>query len=127
LADARLQAEGIVRRRGSVLDPEDRTLPIWVELVGDIKLRLPVGMLAHLALVIAEPPATLAVPRSALIRDGKEQILFVRRDDGTFEQRAVRTGRADDRFVEITGGLGEGEPVVIRGAAELQTAYAALK
>ena len=53
--------------------------------------------------------------------------LFVRRADGTFERRAIRTGRADDRLVEIEDGLREGEEVAVAGVASLQTAHASLK
>jgi multidrug efflux pump subunit AcrA (membrane-fusion protein) len=61
------------------------------------------------------------------MRDGLLNYLFVRKRDGTFERRQVETGRRDDRFVEITGGLAEGELVAVRGVAELQTAYASIQ
>jgi multidrug efflux pump subunit AcrA (membrane-fusion protein) len=69
----------------------------------------------------------LAVPVDALVRDGLRSYLFVRRPDETFERRIVETGRADDRFIEVTSGLEEGEPIAIQGSAELQTAYASLR
>ena len=67
------------------------------------------------------------MPSEALLRDGLRSYLFVRRPDETFERRLVETGRADDRFIEITRGLEAGEAIAVRGAAELQTAYASLR
>jgi hypothetical protein len=85
------------------------------------------GMLARTALVVAEPPPVLAVPRDAVLVDGARNYVFVRRADNTFERRAVTTGRTDDRLVEVTSGLSAGENVAVRGVAELQTAYATVK
>src|SRR5262249_5570725 len=126
-ADPSFSAEGTLRRSASVFDPEDRTLSVWVELVVATKRPLPVGILARLALIVAEPPPTLAVPLSAITKERHEAFLFVRNADGTFERRSVQTGRADNRLIEIKSGLSEGESVAVRGVAALRTAFAALK
>ncbi len=75
----------------------------------------------------------LAVPRSAVVREGLREYVFVRKD-GKFERRLVETGRSDDRYVEINAydessrrGLRLGEEIAVHGAADLQTAYAALR
>ncbi|MCI0456020.1 MAG: efflux RND transporter periplasmic adaptor subunit [Gemmataceae bacterium] len=57
----------------------------------------------------------------------KTNVVDRAREGGPFERRAVETGRADDRYVEITRGLEAGERVAVRGSAELQTAYASVQ
>jgi RND family efflux transporter MFP subunit len=129
LADPGFAADAVVVRSGQVFGVEDRTVSVWAQLSDETKLRAGLldGMLARLVLVVAESPPTLAAPREALLRDGSRTYLFVRQPDGLFQRRLVQTGRGDDRYVEITRGLKEGEAVAVRGVADLQTAYAGLK
>jgi multidrug efflux pump subunit AcrA (membrane-fusion protein) len=84
-------------------------------------------MLVRLSLIRGESAPTLAVPRSAVLREGTHAVLFVQKPDGVFERRFVQTGRNDDLFVEITHGLQEAEPVAVQGAPDLQTAYASVR
>lgn len=126
-ADPQFVAEGVVRRNAGIFDAEDRTLSIWVELGSPLVRPLPVGMLARLTLIVAEPPPNLSVPRPAIWRDGSRSYCFVQRFDGTYERRAVETGRADDRHVEILRGVNEGEKVATQGVAAIQTAYDTLQ
>ena len=104
-----------------------RRPPVWVELPDSAGRRLKHGQLAMLALVKAQSPPALALPHSAVVSEGTRAFVFVRNPEGVFERRAVKTGRADDRFVEITEGLGAGETVAVGGAPGLQTAYAGLR
>jgi RND family efflux transporter MFP subunit len=127
-ADPKFLGEAVIVRRGQALAAGQRTLPVWAELKTPLRASplLP-GMMVRMALVVAEGPPTLAVPREAVFRDGLRAGLFVQKTDGTFERRWVETGRSDDLFVAITAGLAEGERVAVRGVADLQTAYAAVK
>jgi RND family efflux transporter MFP subunit len=126
-ADPNFTADAVVRRSARVFDAEDRTLSIWAQLGSAPKRPLPVGMLARLNLIVSEPAPTLAVPLDAIWRDGSGTYLFVKRPGGVFERRPVRTGRSDDRFIEINNGLDAGEVVATHAVPELQTAYSALK
>ena len=85
------------------------------------------NMLARLTLVTGASESALAVPPGAVVREGTRSYVFVRKEDGSFERRPVETGRGSDRFVEITSGLRPGEPVAVRGATGLQTAFAAVR
>jgi len=60
-------------------------------------------------------PETLAVPRSAVLSPGQQPVVYVDKDEGTYEQRRVKLGRAGDDFWEILEGLSEGERVVTTG------------
>ncbi|MBY0524739.1 MAG: efflux RND transporter periplasmic adaptor subunit [Gemmataceae bacterium] len=126
VADPGFLGTGKVQRSGRIFGADDRTLSVWVELDGEPKA-LQHNMLARLTIPVRKPAATLAVPLGAIVRDGLRAYVFVQKTDGTFERRPVETGRADDRHVEITSGLHAGDPVAVRGSAELQTAYVSLR
>lgn len=119
--------EAVIVRRGQALGAGHRMLPAWADLKAAPGAPLLPGTMVRLTLILAEPPPTLAVPRAALLREGRLAYLFVRKKDGTFERRAVKTGRADDRFVEIARGLAEGELIAVAGVADLQTAHASIQ
>lgn len=126
VADPSFLGKGKVQRSGQVFGADDRTLSVWVEL-DEEPPGLQHNMLARITLPVRKPAATLALPLGAVVRDGLRTYVFVEKPDGTFERRSVDAGRADDRYVEITKGLRAGEPVAVRGTAELQTAYASLR
>jgi RND family efflux transporter MFP subunit len=114
-------------RDARALTGSGRTVPFWADLREPAPALLLPGMTARLTVVVGPRTTTLAVPAVAVLRDGADAFVFVRRGDGSFERRAVTLGRGDDLFTEVTAGLAEGEPVAVRGVAELQTAYAAVQ
>jgi RND family efflux transporter MFP subunit len=59
----------------------------------------------------AQRPVTL-VPKTAVRSDGGQSVLFVMRNDGRVERRAVRTGGEDGAQLEIVAGVAKGEQVV---------------
>ena len=127
VADPQFVGNAVVVRSGQVVGTENRTLGVWLELSDQPPAVLQHNMLARLSLTIERPAATLAVPQEALVREGMRAYVFVQQSDGKFERRGVDTGRADDRYVEITRGLEPREKVAVWGAAELATAYASLR
>ncbi len=56
----------------------------------------------------------LSVPLAAMA-DSANGSVFVSRDDGTIERRAVQTGVNDGTYIEVTSGLAAGEVVVTSG------------
>lgn len=118
---------GTVKRSGNVLGAVDRTLSVWIELDAPSDLVLQHNMLARVSMVTAAGEPALAVPRSAVVQQGTRAYVFVRKPDGVFERRAVETGRADDRYIEIVSGLAKDEPIAVSGTASLQTAFASLR
>jgi RND family efflux transporter MFP subunit len=125
-ADPRFLGIGTIARSSEVLEADNRTLAVWVELDAPTSGLLH-NQLARLAITVSQPAATLAVPRAAIVREGSQAFVFEQKQDGSFERRAVTTGRADDRFIEITSGLSEGQLVVVRGAVDLRTAHASIR
>ena len=60
-------------------------------------------------------PKGLAVPVDSVINSGSAAHVFVRRDDGGFEARRVRTGWRSREFVQVLEGLSAGEAVARAG------------
>jgi membrane fusion protein, copper/silver efflux system len=83
-------------------------------------LRLKPGMFASLRIVLDEQSRALVVPDSAVLDDGGEKILFVKKD-GAFHPRVVTLGSKVDGFVEVLQGVAEGEEVVTSGSYQLKS------
>lgn len=127
VADPEAVLTGRVARSGRTVGPDSRSLSVWVELDGGSRPPLVHGQLASVTVVTETRPAGVRVPRGAVAGEPGAEAVFVRRPDGVFERRAVETGRADDRVVEIVRGLAAGEPVAVRGVSELVTGFASLR
>ena len=127
VAEPEFLAEGKVVRGGSTFGEDNRTASVWIELAGEIDATLYHDMLARVTLAVKNVKPVLAVPTSTVINEGTRSFVFVEDATGLLTRRAVKTGRADDRFVEIVSGLEAGEKVAIEGATNLQTAYASLR
>lgn len=91
------------------VDPMTRTAKVRIE-VDNRDGSLKPDMFADVA--IEEPSRTVTVvPESAVLVTGTRSVLFVVKDDGTFEPREVQTGTKSDRFIEIRSGVAPGEKV----------------
>jgi membrane fusion protein, heavy metal efflux system len=112
---------GRVTYLGQRLDPETRTLPVWVR-VPNPDSRLKPGMFTKVAVVLRRNSGVLSLPLAAVLDAGGERFVFVESGD-TFTRADVRTGAADDEFVEIVDGLVPGDLVVTDGAREVYTMW----
>lgn len=103
------------------LDPETRTLQVWVR-VENPDNRLRPNMRATLHIVTSEADTVTAVPHSAVLGDAGNLFVFVQEDDAglVYERRPVVAGVRDDRFVEIIEGVFPGDRVVTLGNYQLQ-------
>lgn len=60
-----------------------------------------------------------AVPQTAIVQvDGSPRV-YVQRNPEAFDLKAVKTGKSNGTFVEVTEGLREGDRVVIRGGEKM--------
>jgi len=64
----------------------------------------------------------ILVPASAVVREGAESSVFVKKENGQYGRRKVTIGRAVDDTIEIVSGLQPGEIVVTDGVLLLRTA-----
>ena len=122
-----LEAEGTVTRIGPVVGADSRTQAAWIEFKSPPSVPLQHNMAARVTLTTDRPSPTLAIPLSAVVRDGLRSFVFVQKADGTFDRRRIELGRADDRLVEVKSGLQRGESVATGGVPQIQTAFAAVR
>lgn len=114
---------GTVRTVGRTVDPDKRTVHLWIEVANPEGRLLP-EMFADVTLVTQVATEALAVPLQAVMREGAEQFVFVENGDVYVKQNVV-LGLRDDRFVEIRDGLFPGDRIVVRGGYELNAARTA--
>ncbi len=94
---------------------QSRTARVRLELPNP-SFALKPGMYAQVELEAPPLPATLVVPRSAVIATGERALVFVEAADGALLPREVQPGRTEGRFMEILEGLTTGERVVSSAA-----------
>ena len=82
------------------------------------------GVSAHLEVTLAGGSEELAVPQSAVVRDGAKAIIF--RRDPANPDKVIRmdadVGLSDGRWVVISSGVKEGDEVVLGGNFQLMLA-----
>lgn len=110
--------EGTVGHFGPAADASTRTVPLWIEL-DNPEGRLRLNLRGRVRLAARDTPAVLAVPNEALLGDPAHRFVYL--DDGArFVPTAVTIGVTDGLWTEVKSGLLPGDPVVTRGAYELQ-------
>lgn len=102
------------------LDVESRRVQIYLTPEKSVA-GMQAGMLAQLALRVSKE-AVLTVPVTAvLIRNGSRRLVYVEKEDGTYEARDVQIGSNRDGRVTILKGINPGDRVVTKGALLLDT------
>lgn len=107
-------------------DPDQRTVPLYANPL-ELRPWSRPGVSAFLEVVTASTDGpVLAIPRSAVVKDGITYVFFKR--DPLDPNKAIRVeadlGLDDGRWVEIKSGLGPNDEVVLQGAYELKLASA---
>ncbi|MBW2542782.1 MAG: efflux RND transporter periplasmic adaptor subunit [Deltaproteobacteria bacterium] len=107
--------EGTVTHIDPFLDPATRTARVRLEHANPDGLLKP-EMFANVSIIADAQDDALAIPEEALIRSGRRNLVFVALGEGRFEPRVVEVGsRTGDGWIEIGGGLAEGEVIVSSG------------
>jgi cobalt-zinc-cadmium efflux system membrane fusion protein len=119
--------EGKVTAISPTVAKDSGVRSIWIELDDLREVRFRSRMLGRAAISLKTESATLAIPRSAVVRDGLNNFVFMRAEDGSIQRQRVITGWEDDRFVTIVAGLRPGEEVAVTQVMGLQTAYASIR
>ncbi|MEW6203269.1 MAG: efflux RND transporter periplasmic adaptor subunit, partial [bacterium] len=92
------------------LEKETRTAKVRLELA-NAGYTLKPGMYANAEIKI-NLGKKLAVPQEAVLDSGTQQVVFLDRGEGHFEPREIKTGVRIEDYIEVLGGLSEGEVVV---------------
>jgi cobalt-zinc-cadmium efflux system membrane fusion protein len=105
--------EGRITSLGAVVNASLRTAPVRIEVKTGVGLRPgEYGRAQFMGTITGSTLPTEAV----LIKDGKELVVFVAKDELTFERRVVVVGQSTEGRVQIISGLAPGEHVVVQGA-----------
>ena len=124
---------GKVDRIVPVADPRARTFPAFIRIQNEIRDGSPTfmaGMLARLELPAGEKEALPAVPKDALVLNGRERSVYVVdmesnsegilvNGTGVVRKVSVDLGIAFDKMIQVTGSIRAGELVVVVGNERL--------
>jgi hypothetical protein len=109
---------GRIARVSPVLDPATRTAPIEIEIPNP-NFRLKPGMYARVGITTDIKKDALVVPVNAVIDLGGRRGVFQPRNESAIF-RSVQVGTEQSEYVEILGGLAEGDTVITTGAGALR-------
>ncbi|MEI6557614.1 MAG: efflux RND transporter periplasmic adaptor subunit [Rhodospirillaceae bacterium] len=105
---------GVVSMIHPTMTAENRTVKVHITLPNpEGTLRPAMSATVELAAPVSAAPV-LAVPDSAVLDSGSRQVVLVERGEGLYEPRPVRLGARADGYVQVLGGIGGGERVVVR-------------
>jgi hypothetical protein len=71
------------------------------------------GLTVTVSIIVAESQDVLLVPNAAITAEGMQSYVEVILPSGETEKRAIQTGINDYQFTEVTGGLSEGEEILV--------------
>ena len=115
--------QGRIAAIRDILNPQTRTATVRCEAANaDGRLRL--EMFANVVIPTTDSHSALALPADAVQTISGRRVVFVRKAELHFEVREVQL-LGDGPLAEITAGLQEGEPVVVKGAFQLKSAFLA--
>ncbi|MBC8875000.1 MAG: efflux RND transporter periplasmic adaptor subunit [Planctomycetes bacterium] len=111
---------GEVSYIGDEVNEETRTITVRAE-VSNEESKLKPGMFADVDILLNGSAETLVVPKSAVLEDGRQKVVFVKVED-SFLLREVETDPANgEDYLRIRSGLDAGEEVVITGSHLLRS------
>ena len=110
--------EGNVKLINPRIDVETGTVKVTVE-VYDESLKLKPGMFVEVRIVVGVKEGVLVIPRKAILFKQNKTFVFVMNRDRV-TQREVTLGLIEEDLVEITGGLDEGDVIVVVGVESLK-------
>lgn len=114
--------EGVLQI-GLSADADERTVDL-VMIPSSLATWARAGVSAHLEITLAGGTEELAIPQSAVVRDGARAIIF--RRDPTDPDKVIRmdadVGLSDGRWVVISSGVREGDEIVLGGNFQLMLA-----
>jgi len=111
--------KGKISYIGDVLKENTRTITVRSE-VENPQLKLKPGMFADMKVFLNQQTHSLVIPKSAVLDDGDNKIVFIKMDDH-FVPTIVEVGNQSNGHVEIISGLQEGDIVVTQGSFQIMS------
>lgn len=112
--------EGQIFWIASRVDDRTRTVQVRASLPNPAAV-LRAKMFGAARIIAHQDESVVAVPEEAVQTDGCCQLVFVRQEENSFEPRKVVLGTSVNGFVEILGGVREGELVATAGSFLMKT------
>jgi cobalt-zinc-cadmium efflux system membrane fusion protein len=110
---------GSISKIYGVVDPGTHRLALRAALA-DPKDELRPGMLANVAIRIAAPIESIAIPTTAAVREGDgSMIVWMTTDRQRFVQRPLKLGQLSDGYYQVLAGLQRGQLAVTEGGVFL--------
>lgn len=100
-------------------DAQARAFPVKIRFA-DPQRQTGVGMLARVDLPVGRVEAATVVPKDAVVRRGREELVYRIGGEGVVEEVAVETGTAVGVWIEVRGGVAPGDRVITRGNERLR-------
>jgi cobalt-zinc-cadmium efflux system membrane fusion protein len=100
---------------GATVDPDTHRVGVRA-MVDNPGQQLKPEMFAEFRITTQADVQALAVPQSAIVRDGAQTRVWVAQGVHQFVPRAVTTGPAQEGYVQVRSGLQPGESVVTEGS-----------
>jgi RND family efflux transporter MFP subunit len=110
---------GMVVRFSRNVSLETRTMETEID-VPNKDLSLTPGMYANTELQLDHRDNVLTIPVQAVVKSGSSQTVLVLDGQNHVQQRTIQTGIQESEIVEVTGGLSEGERVIVGGQSKYQ-------
>jgi len=109
---------GRIKLVSPVIDPSSGTIKVTIEIPSYPRGVRP-GDFAQVSIVTERRPGRTLVPKTALVNDRGEQVVYVSADS-TAERRVVEIGFQDENNAEIVSGVSDGEHVIVKGQRTLK-------
>jgi len=109
---------GRIARVSPVLDPATRTAPIEIE-IPNRDFRLKPGMYARVNITTSTRKDALVVPANAVVDLGGRRGVFTPINESAIF-RSLQLGTEQSDFIEVLGGLEDGETIITTGAGALR-------
>ncbi len=121
----RTRLTGHIKLISPMIDPASGTIKVTVE-VADYPAGTRPGDFAEVRIVTELRPAALLVPRSAVVTEKGETVVYVAVgvEKVTAERRQVEVGFTDEDRAEILAGVTAGERLVVKGQRSLKDGQA---
>ncbi|MGH7133103.1 MAG: HlyD family efflux transporter periplasmic adaptor subunit [Phycisphaerales bacterium] len=105
---------GVIAEGGSWMDPNLREYTVKVRLdTTGVEAAIKPSMRCEAEIFLDKVENTLAVPASAVFTEGMVRYVYVP-SGSHYLRKPVRVGRRSDRYVEIAGGIADGQRVLLR-------------
>ena len=112
--------KGGINYISETIDPDTRTIKVRVEVANPGGVLKP-EMFATIKITTEKKEKVLAIPESAIQREGEKTFVFISKGENTFEKRVVEAGPEVGGFHQVISGIKAGEKIVTKGAFTLKS------